>query len=785
MSMDIPHSPLASSSKALAGASYHPSSHNLSISFDKPVIYIAEPFQIRLKLSNIPKPLHPSFIAFKIEQSITGKSDDWKTIVDFGEESKYDLDTPFSGPLHFRVSAFHIPEILKHLKPTLDLDPSSPMMFDVRDQTGEVTLITTTTQSVEVEIPASMSHLPATSVSLEYQHRDKLIYYVPPPPQSSISIKSRVKYRLESSEDSFSFTRWFHHPVGRAMAIKLHRLRPDTVYVLCHQYQRAANAMTDTDVLYSSREELSLKMLDRMTPRGALRAITPHADLLAPELIKVDAAPLVMSAVDSSPTLIVEVNNKKMREVLFIDRVTGRPVASAFCGTNSRPARLQGLFARTKYLVSILSGPSRLFRMPIDGQSLIINQHTGLERREFTRLALAIQLRARGVEDTIMGIRIARHLPRGLALAAVAERAVRSESGKTVVLHHDIIVWIDHRFKIRWHCCLLDRLSSDGSCPIGPSVRGWMKEPHRMTPVTDGAISVTGVTAIEYLRSEGNLLVALGPASRLVKIRARDGKGDGQILWSLGRSGDFKLSVTAGLLWTTQGKRKGRVKTSRAGVTASSATAASVSTDGGDGDGDGVSSSSSHGVEGSQHSERSGSPGPLTDKKWASDPSPTKPAAPLPPPEHGVLSGQIAPKKARSDFLWFSLPRSVTVLPVHGQPLKFRVVLLDPGPRRRMLGLEGHVRIQCYCIDEETMTATLENNVDLGVHSAVDFGTLSVIGPEKYLVSICGVQPSGHFNPNSSRKALQSMIMEVGRGGKVHLLMHIPGQVWALDYLRI
>lgn len=61
----------------------------------------------------------------------------------------------------------------------------------------------------------------------------------------------------------------------------------------------------------------------------------------------------------------------------------------------------------------------------------------------------------------------------------------------------------------------------------------------------------THSNALAYRRSDGNLLLSIRHLDRLVLLDFDDGKGSGELLWSLGGGGDFTLSTGDPLDWFT------------------------------------------------------------------------------------------------------------------------------------------------------------------------------------------------------------------------------------------
>ncbi len=118
-----------------------------------------------------------------------------------------------------------------------------------------------------------------------------------------------------------------------------------------------------------------------------------------------------------------------------------------------------------------------------------------------------------------------------------------SSIGNPVDVLGEMVVDLDQNFQVVWNWNAFDHLdvnraailgetcnNADGACPplfLASTANDWLH-----------------TNSIDYIPSDGNLLVSIRHQDWIVKIDYANGTGSGNVIWRLGNAGDFQISST-------------------------------------------------------------------------------------------------------------------------------------------------------------------------------------------------------------------------------------------------
>jgi hypothetical protein len=159
--------------------------------------------------------------------------------------------------------------------------------------------------------------------------------------------------------------------------------------------------------------------------------------------------------------------------------------------------------------------------------------------------AVSDQLVLRGAHPITSFHHEARRLPDGKTVVlAGTERVLSDVQGPgPVAIVGDMIVVLDENLRVVWHWDSFDHLDVtrkallDEKCPqlcITPSAT---------------ANDWTHANAVGYSPADGNLVLSIRHQAWVVKIDYQDGAGDGDIIWKLGKDGDFTFNSADPYPW--------------------------------------------------------------------------------------------------------------------------------------------------------------------------------------------------------------------------------------------
>lgn len=160
------------------------------------------------------------------------------------------------------------------------------------------------------------------------------------------------------------------------------------------------------------------------------------------------------------------------------------------------------------------------------------------------------QLTARG-EDPILWLH---HedtpLPGGrTAVLGSALRILEDVQGPgTDAILGDVILVLDADLQLEWSWSAFEHLDVTRGAVLGEQCTG----PPACPPLPEGvelAHDWTHANAIDYSPRDGSLILSVRHLDEVVKIDYADGEGDGDVIWRLGREGDFTLEATGPFPW--------------------------------------------------------------------------------------------------------------------------------------------------------------------------------------------------------------------------------------------
>jgi len=157
--------------------------------------------------------------------------------------------------------------------------------------------------------------------------------------------------------------------------------------------------------------------------------------------------------------------------------------------------------------------------------------------RETTLQAISEQLMARGANPITSFHHEARRLPDGKTVVlAGTERVLSDVQGPgPVAVVGEMIVVLDENWRVVWHWDSFEHLD------VTRKALGNEKCPQFCITPSTTANDWTHANAIGYSPADGNLLLSIRHQAWVVKIDYEDGAGDGDVLWRLGKDGDFTI----------------------------------------------------------------------------------------------------------------------------------------------------------------------------------------------------------------------------------------------------
>ena len=114
-----------------------------------------------------------------------------------------------------------------------------------------------------------------------------------------------------------------------------------------------------------------------------------------------------------------------------------------------------------------------------------------------------------------------------------------------------ILVDLDENFQVKWFWNSFDHLDMKRAALGDEKCRGTAGRRWLLTRISRACQRMTGCmrTRSPTAGKDGNLVVSLPEQDWVIKIDYRDGKGNGKVLWRLGKDGDFKTEAKDAYPW--------------------------------------------------------------------------------------------------------------------------------------------------------------------------------------------------------------------------------------------
>ena len=160
--------------------------------------------------------------------------------------------------------------------------------------------------------------------------------------------------------------------------------------------------------------------------------------------------------------------------------------------------------------------------------------------RETNTTAVNEQLAALGHDSIISFHHDAVRLANGRTLVlANVERIVQDVQGTGPVhILGDMVIELDQNWQVTWVWNSLDQLDLHRAAVLGETCLNLSYCPP--LKLGTGANDWTHSNTIDYVPSDGSLLVSMRNQDWVIKLDYQHGMGDGAVLWRLGRDGDFQ-----------------------------------------------------------------------------------------------------------------------------------------------------------------------------------------------------------------------------------------------------
>jgi hypothetical protein len=163
--------------------------------------------------------------------------------------------------------------------------------------------------------------------------------------------------------------------------------------------------------------------------------------------------------------------------------------------------------------------------------------------RETNLDAVNAQLTALG-HDIIYGFHHeVERLPNGqTAVIGLTERTVNIHGTPTDYVG-DMILVLDNNLQVAWAWNAFDHLDVNRGPVLGEVVQPGSGAPTSAVPRLP-AVEWLHTNAVSWSPADGNLVLSARTQDWVIKIDYRGGKGDGHVIWRLGKDGDFTVNST-------------------------------------------------------------------------------------------------------------------------------------------------------------------------------------------------------------------------------------------------
>ncbi len=182
---------------------------------------------------------------------------------------------------------------------------------------------------------------------------------------------------------------------------------------------------------------------------------------------------------------------------------------------------------------------------PEDHQAIRLFDLAGTTLAETNAALISEQLIAKGLRPITAFHHEVRSLPEGKVLAlATSERLINlQENTNAKAVLGDTIVVLDRNLQLLWSWDSFDHLDVNRQATLKEvcTPTGGGCPPFRIAPKADDWLHTNSL----QLTPDGNILASVRHQDWVIKIDYANGKGTGNILWKLGKDGDFRMLDTS------------------------------------------------------------------------------------------------------------------------------------------------------------------------------------------------------------------------------------------------
>ncbi len=304
---------------------------------------------------------------------------------------------------------------------------------------------------------------------------------------------------------------------GQSMNFYIGGLQPETTHVLVHQILKPDGSLVETG------------------PERYFQAGSPE----------VTVPPAVVRDLPDQTSSLLE-------NIVLFSPVLGSLIAEPF------PFAMD-LGGRLRWYYHSSMEPSLM--RPVAGGTFLMQENDGMILREVdlpghvvretTVERINEQLRAMGLEPVTALHHEARRLPNGYTgVLAYAERMLENVQGEGPVdILGDCILILDENWQVVWVWDAFDHLDVSRQAVLGETCTPGDHGCPATLLLGDIANDWLHSNAIAYSPDDGNLILSMRHQDWIIKIDYRNGLGTGDILWRLGRDGDFTLAEQDPFLW--------------------------------------------------------------------------------------------------------------------------------------------------------------------------------------------------------------------------------------------
>jgi hypothetical protein len=347
---------------------------------------------------------------------------------------------------------------------------------------GEATTASYTAESRVVESVAVVTPTSNPLVAL---------YSAPPSPGSSMD----VEFKPLGSDQPWRSTAPLPIMPGKSTNFLVAGMLPDTTYLMRHVLD---DGTTSTPLTFATGSLPSYLKFPTFTVQ---RAPAPGTDLTLTTVFHIGVNPPI-GTVDTLATDLMG------HIVWYYD-----PVANGFPSLATRlvPGGTVLLLGGS---TEKLSDQSTLREVDLAGDSL----------RETNVDAVNGELAALGQHSIVGFTHDAQRLPNGDTAVLARTPRIINVRGKPTLYYGDVVLVLDRNFQVAWAWDPFKWLNPRRLGTLGEGPQDWMH-----------------ANSVAWSPADRDLIISLRSQDWVIKIDYANGRGDGHIVWRLGRGGDFRI----------------------------------------------------------------------------------------------------------------------------------------------------------------------------------------------------------------------------------------------------